>query len=173
MANDWAKRDFNTIVDYCKTAEFFQDIPFSKPFTFVALDQVYPGSKFILTMRDNPEQWYNSLTKFHAEIWGKDGRIPTKEDLMAATYIYKGWAWEINRYNWETPENEPYQKDILIQSYIDYNQQVKDYFRHRPEDLLVLNAADKKSYQELCCFLNVKSDRNTFPWKNKTSEKKK
>ncbi len=173
MHHDWAKRDFEPIVEFCKTAEFFQDIPFSKPFTFIALDQAYPNSKFILTVRDNPEQWYNSLTKFHTKLWGKEGKMPTKEDLKEATYIYKGWAWEMSRYDYETPENEPYNKEILIQSYIDYNRQVKDYFRYRQNDLLILNVSKPTAYQDLCEFLGVKSDKKDFPWANKTADLKK
>lgn len=79
LHKEWSLRNFKPIVEYCKTAEFFQDIPFSKPFTFVALDQAFPNSKFILTVRDNPEQWYNSLVKFHSKLWGKDGRTPTNK----------------------------------------------------------------------------------------------
>src|SRR5690554_2308081 len=142
MVHEYAIRDFNPLIKYCKSAEFFQDFPFSKPFTFVALDQAFPNSKFILTVRDSPEQWYNSITKFHAKLWGKNGRIPTKEDLMEASYIYKGWAWEFNVYMNITPENDPYQKDLLVKSYIDYNESVIKYFEHRPEDLLIINLSD-------------------------------
>src|SRR5690554_812633 len=38
LVTDWAKRDFARIVEYCRSAQFFQDIPFSKPYTFVVLD---------------------------------------------------------------------------------------------------------------------------------------
>src|SRR5690554_2509952 len=153
----WSKRNFKPIVKYCKSAEFFQDTPFSKPYTFIALDQAFPGSKFILTIRHNPEQWYASVTRYHAKLWGKKGRIPTKEDLMDAPYIYKGWAWEMNRLSNLTPENDPYNKDILINAYELYNNQVLDYFRHRPEDLLVLNVSQPRAYGKLCEFLGVES----------------
>ena len=165
---EWANRDFKPIIEYCKTAEFFQDFPFSKPFTYVALDQAFPNSKFILTVRDNAEQWYSSLTKFHAKLWGKDGRIPSKEDLQDATYIFKGRPWIMNRINYMTPEDNPYQKDILIQSYLDHNNSVKDYFKHRPEDLLVLNVAEKGAYRKLCEFLGKPVIQEEFPWENKT-----
>jgi hypothetical protein len=172
LQHQWAKRNFKPIIDYCKTAEFFQDVPFSKPFTFIVLDQAFPKSKFILTLRDSPEQWYNSITKFHANLWGKDGRIPTKEDLQNATYIYKGRPWEMNRLSYSTTENNPYQKDILIQSYIDYNNSVIEYFRHRPYDLLILNVAEQGAYRKLCQFLNKPITNEEFPWANKTSELK-
>lgn len=169
LHHHWAKRDFKPIIEFCKTAEFFQDFPFSKPFTFIALDQAFPNSKFILTVRDSPEQWYNSITKFHAKLWGKNGRIPTKEDLMEASYIYKGWAWEFNVYMNIAPDDNPYQKDLLIKSYIDYNESVIKYFEHRPNDLLVINLSDKGAYKRLCDFLEVKSKKEDFPWENKTA----
>ena len=170
LIDDWAGRDFERIVDYCKSAQFFQDVPFSKPYTYVVVDHEFPGSKFILTVRDNPEQWYNSLTKFHAKKWGKDGRIPTKEDLQQATYIEKGRPWRANRVTYNTPEHDPYNKNILTQHYVEYNNSVKEYFRHRPNDLLVLNVAEDNAYQKLCHFLGVEPVGNSFPWKNKTKE---
>ena len=81
LFDDWIKRDFRKLIKYCHTAQFFQDIPFSLPYTYIIMDHAFKGSKFILTIRDNPEKWYNSITKFHAKIYGKNGQIPTKEDL--------------------------------------------------------------------------------------------
>ena len=71
-----AVRNFTQIIKYCKTAEFFQDFPFSKPFTFTSLDQAFPNSKFILTIRDSPEQWYNSLVKFRTRLLNNNEKPP-------------------------------------------------------------------------------------------------
>lgn len=79
MVDEWARRDFKKIIKYCRTAEFFQDAPFSFDYTYVVLDQVFKNCKFILTIRDSPEQWYNSLVSFQAKKWGKDGKVPTKK----------------------------------------------------------------------------------------------
>lgn len=170
LIDDWGKRDFKRIVKYCTTGQFFQDVPFSKPYTFVVLDHEFPGSKFILTVRDNPEQWYNSLTKFHAKKWGENGRVPTKKDLQQAKYIEKGRAWRSNRLSYNTPEDAPYKKDILIQHYVDYNNSVEEYFRHRPDDLLILNVAEENAYQKLCDFLGEEPIGESFPWKNRTEK---
>lgn len=172
MLQNYAVRDFKPLTKYCKSAEFFQDFPFSKPFTYIALDQAFPNSKFILTVRDSPEQWYNSLTKFHAKLWGKEGRIPTKEDLMEATYLYKGRPWESNRVLGITPEDDLYNKELLIQSYLDHNKQVADYFKHRSKDLLILNVAEPEAFQKLCEFLDIETDKKNFPWVNKTADLK-
>jgi hypothetical protein len=169
---DWGQRDFKRLIKYCRYGQFFQDIPFSKPFTYEVLDQAFPGSKFILTVRDNPEQWYNSLTKFHAKLWGKDNRIPTKENLINDKKFYKGYRWEMNRLSYNTPEDDIYNKEQLIESYTRHNKNVKEYFRHRPNDLLVLNVAEENAYQKLCDFLGEEPVGKNFPWKNKTQKVK-
>lgn len=170
LIDDWAVRDFNKLIQYCHTGQFFQDSPFSIPFTFIPIHQAFPDSKFILTIRDNPEQWYNSITKFHAKKWGKNGRIPTKEDLMNATYLEKGRPWKSNRYVFETPEDDPYEKDTLIEYYNRHNASVIDYFRHRPGQLLVLNVSEEGAYQKLCNFIGKEALYDSFPWENKTKE---
>lgn len=170
LIDDWAARDFRKLIKYCKSAEFFQDVPFSLDFTYIVLDHAFENSKFILTLRDSPEQWYHSLVHFHSKKWGKNGRLPTKEDLQNAFYIYKGRPWHVNRLISNTPENDLYNKQMLIQKYINHNEAIKDYFSHRPEDLLILNVADEAAYSDLCQFLGVEKRRDSFPWKNRTSE---
>lgn len=171
MFDDWIKRDFSRYKKYCRKAEFFQDVPFSLPYTFIAMDQAFSGSKFILTIRDNEEQWYNSLTRFQGKLWGKEGRIPTSEDLKQANYIYKGRPWYTKKHIHPVSEDNPYDKDILLDYYRTHNKNVIDYFRHRPNDLLVLNVGEKDAYKKLINFLGVNSERTEFPWENKTDEK--
>jgi hypothetical protein len=165
---DWGQRDFRRIIRYCRTAEAFQDLPFSKPYTYQALDAAIPNSKFILTIRDSSEQWYSSITRFHAKLWGENGRIPTKRDLQKAPYNEVGMAWRINRLSFASPEDDPYRKEDLMEYYERHNANVIEYFRHRPNDLLVLNVADDGAYRKLCEFLEKPCLRETFPWENKT-----
>lgn len=67
----------------------FQDVPFGLPFTFQSLDQRFPGSKFILTIRDSPDQWHDSLTRSHARLFGH-GRVPTTKDIENASDFRPG-----------------------------------------------------------------------------------
>jgi hypothetical protein len=160
-------RDFRPIIEYCRSAEFFQDVPFSWPFTFIAMDLAFPQSKFILTVRDNAEQWYNSLVKFHSTRFALNG-LPKKEDLLNDTYCYKGWAWEVNKLIYETPDDDPYQKDILINHYEAYNLLVLNYFKYKPKNFLLLNPGDADSYIKLCEFLEKKPLYEKMPWENKS-----
>ena len=167
MFDDWVKRDFKKLYAYCKKSDAFQDAPFSFPFTFTAMDQFFPNSKFILTERDSPDQWYNSITRFHGKLWANDS-IPTKADLLQANYIYKGFPYHNIKKLFNTDDNDLYNKEILMRTYVDHNNSVKNYFKYRPNDLLVLNLKDADSYKKLCSFIEKKELRASFPWENKT-----
>jgi len=168
MIDLWAKRDFKPIINFCKTAQFFQDIPFSFPYTFIAIDQAFPKSKFILTVRNNAEEWYSSLIRFHGKLWG-NGNIPiSSEDLKKAPGPWPGYRFHVRMMVNNVPKNEPYKKDVLIDYYETHNKNVMDYFRHRKEDLLVINLKCSQDYSRFCDFLGCKQERDGFPWENRT-----
>jgi len=143
-------------------------IPFSLPGTYQHLDAYFKNAKFILTERDTPEQWYESLVKFHSKKWSDGKSVPTASDLKEATYRYKGYAYIANKYIYNTPDDDLYNKDILIEKYIRYNKNVKDYFESRPEKLLIINISNSSDYSKLCAFLNKPTTKEDFPWENKT-----
>jgi hypothetical protein len=62
MINEYINKDFGPIIEYCHSAQVFQDFPFACK-----------------------ETYNNSLINFHSRKFGK-GKVPTKEDLMNATY---------------------------------------------------------------------------------------
>jgi len=168
LLDAWYNRDFKSIIKFCKTAEAFQDLPFSLPFTYEHLDGAFPKAKFILTERDNAEQWYQSLTKFHSKLWSDGVAIPTAEDLKQATYRYKGYSYKANRCVYPTPEEDIYNKAIMLEFYKRYNETIKTYFKSRPEKLLVINVSKSDDYAKLCEFLKQPITRTDFPWENKT-----
>ena len=159
--------EFQPIVEYCRTAQVFQDVPFSRDNTYKVLDREFPNSKFILTIRDNAEQWYSSLTRFHTKLFGKNGNTPTVEDLRAATYVRLGFMYNVIRAH-GTSEEDPYNREIMLKYYESYNQEVVEYFKDRPDDLLVINIAEKGAYKKFVDFLGVDSPYDNFPWENRT-----
>jgi len=163
LFNDWVDKNFDKIIEYCDTAEVFQDIPFSFPETFKHMDKAFPGSKFILTLRNNPEQWHESLINFHGKMWGNGNIPPTGDDLKNANYIYKGFPLESITKLYNTDEVKPYSKKILINKYIQHEKDVLSYFKNRSEDLLVINISEEKDFGKLCTFLNAKTNLKSFP----------
>ena len=159
--------DFKSIIEYCESAQVFQDIPFSWPETYKYIDRAYPNSKFILTVRDDSEQWYKSISRFHTNKFGSNGMIPTAKDLEQAKHKIPGFMTNTIKIH-GTPYNNPYDKGIMIAHYEKHNQDVKEYFMERPDDLLVINISNKEDYKLFCSFICVKSNNESFPWENKT-----
>ena len=166
---DWYIRDFKSIIGFCSKFAAFQDVPFSLPFLFIALDQAFPDSKFILTIRNTSEEWYNSITNFHSKIWGNNS-IPKYSQLQNAKYCYKGFAWDYIHYTFETDETDPYNKEKMINCYLNHIQNVKYYFRSNYEKLLILNVAQKDSLEKLGRFIGYNYTDSDFPWLGKTNE---
>lgn len=170
LIHDWFSRNFRKISEFCKTADAFQDIPFSLPFTYIFLDQFFPEAKFILTIRDDVEQWYISLTKFHSKLWGNGKEIPSITQLKKAKYRYEGYAFDANKMIFNTPINDPYHKKTLKNYYSSHVNSVIEYFRSKPNKLIVVNVSNKDDYFKLCEFLDKKPIGDDFPWENKTEE---
>jgi len=168
MIKDWHQGDYSNIIKFVKKkGQAFQDIPFSLPNTFKVMDEEFPNSKFILTIRDSSEVWYESLTSFHAKVFG-NGSLPTKEDLLNAKYRRKGFAWEVNRCLHNTPENDLYHKETLMIEYERHNQSIIDYFKNKPDKLLVINIKQKDAANKIAAFLGLESEKLEMPWENKT-----
>lgn len=167
LVEDWAMRDFRRIIRYCRKANAFQDVPFSLPDTFKAMDEAFPGSKFILTVRDSAREWYESLTRFHTKIVGK-GRLPTAGDLKCHHYRYKGFLWRSHQLVYGIDESTLYDFDIYTKHYEEHNRRVIEYFVSRPDDLLVLNLKDPSAMRKLCDFLGIDYSGHPMPHLNKS-----
>lgn len=166
LMKDVVNGKYDSLINYCKSAEAFQDVPFSKPGIFKVVDKAFPGSKFVLTVRDSPEQWFNSILKFQSKMKG-DGNIPTLDDYKNDTYVYKGWAYMVHTWTYGT---DLFNEEKYKQVYQQHIDDVKAYFKDRPDDLLVINVAKPESYKQFCAFTGQTPKRASFDWKNKTSE---
>jgi hypothetical protein len=117
----------------------FHDIPYSYNYEYIY--NKYQYSKFILTIRDS-EDWFKSLYNYQFIVNAVDKRI-----------IFKLYGYEYiditNKYN-------------VINSYEKYNQNVINFFKDKPNSLLVINIinSDDKQYElnKIADFLNMKID---------------
>ena len=169
LFDDYFTEKNESIINYCKYAEVFQDVPFSLPLAYEYLDKAYPNSKFILTIRDNPDQWYNSLVNFHSKIYCSGNSKPTWSMIKRSNYVRKYWSFEIHKKMFNLSEqDDPYDYKKLTNVYTKHLKLVKKYFKDRPDDLLIINLKNKKSFGQFKKFLRIKSEINQFPWENKT-----
>jgi hypothetical protein len=118
----------------------FSDTPVTAYFWLA--DVQYPGSKFILTVRDL-EQWLDSRQR-HVE----------KNQQRAAAGAYEGKFLQVNRSAW----THEYQR---------HEGAVRSYFARRPEDLLVLDVTAGEGWKPLCDFLGTPVPDRPFPWENR------
>lgn len=118
----------------------FKDNPW--PVIYKTLDEKYPGSKFILTTRDE-SAWIKSLVNHF-------GTTPSvMQDFIYGKAYPKG--------------NE----DLYREIYQKHNQDVKAYFEKRPEDLLVIDLTHEKKWDRICHFLSLPVPTAAFPHENK------
>ncbi len=157
LMEDWAKRDFKRIIEYCNTAEVFQDVPFSLPDTFQALDQAFPKSKFILSLRSTPEEWYQSLVNHHIREMSSTSGPPSEDDLRQYKYRkkYKGFILFMQQVVYGYPEIPLYDSKAYMAHYENHNKQVIEYFKNRSNDLLIINLNDPTAFENICHFINL------------------
>lgn len=158
------------LFNYCNEYTFFQDVPFSIPNVYKSLDVHFPNSKFILTIRNSADEWYESLLRFHTITSNipSNGNLPTADDLKKSNYIRAGWLFDVHTTIFGVSENNLYDRNILINAYNNHITDVLEYFKDRSNDLLVLNLGKDGSYNDFTKFINVSSPFDKFPHKNKS-----
>jgi len=168
LLKSWGTDFNNKLIDYCKTAEAFQDLPFSMPEVYKKLYDEFGDSKFILTTRDNSEQWFNSLCNFHSKIWNENDGVPNAVKLKQANYRYTGFAYDSFKILFETDDKDLYNKSALIAKYESHNADVRSFFKAKLDSFIEINVSEQKDYHRLCNFLSTPPQRQGFLWENKT-----
>ena len=119
------------------------------------LDRLYPGSKFVLTVRDE-ETWLQSCENHWS---GRDAFAPTKgsseESHMKIRRFLRAAVYGCY----------DFQPERFARVYRKHVDQVLDYFRDRPEDLLVMNVVGGEGFEKLCPFLGLPIPIKPFPHK--------
>lgn len=169
LLGDWKRRDFGRIIEYCHTADAFQDVPFNLDDTYRALDTAFAGAKFVLTVRNSADEWFDSLMRFHTRLIGKN-RLPTAEDLREFQYNEPGWMWEAHRSIFLANADDAllYDREHYQRQYLAHNRAVQEYFRGRRDDLLVLNLGRPDAMDSLCHFLGHERGERRMPHLNKS-----
>ena len=113
---------------------------------FEAFDRAFPGSKFIYTVRDR-ESWLNSYTRYHGR---KQSTMPGHTGMTLRLYGTTG--------------TEP---ETLLAAYERHEKHVLEYFRDRPDDLLVMDlCGGRADWEKLCEFIGKPVPDVPFPSSN-------
>jgi hypothetical protein len=157
LIEPWSRKEFAPIVRFARSDQVFQDIPFSLPGTFRVLDEAFPGSRFILTVRASADEWYESLITFHARITRSASKPPTRDELER--FVYRGsrvgWLLQVHRLVYGFPAVPLYDRDSYKRHYEQHNEAIVSHFANRPADLLVLNLVEPDAHERLCRFAGL------------------
>lgn len=124
-------------------ADFSDDITVST--RYAELDRAYPGSRFILTVRDEAA-WLDSCRRWYGELT-LGGRID-----FAAEHCF-----------WLLYGATQFDETKWLQGYRAHNAAVQWHFSDRPESLLVLDVCGGEGWGKLMTFLG---DSIPFPRDN-------
>ncbi len=137
--SQWLSGDFSE--DYLVQFNAATDLPIGTYFR--ELDQRYPGSKFILTLRP-VDSWVSSIERqFKAN---PDPKGDMNRDVRMATY-------GVSTFN----------EERFRRVFLEHNAAVQDYFADRPDDFLTLDLFSGQGWDELCDFLNTPVPDVEFP----------
>jgi hypothetical protein len=123
--------------------------------TFEALDAAYPGSRFVLTVREK-EPWLRSC-----EAYWRGGIDPFLRDHPTDPY-----AIYISAIGGALYGSARFDPECFSRAYDDYAKRVVGHFRGRERDLLVLDLFSGQGWPELCAFLDRPAPDAPFPSEN-------
>lgn len=126
------------------------DIPVA-PY-YAQLDRHYPGSKFILTVRDL-DSWLRSI-ELHWQlmmVWWENYPDFKRFTEFISAAVYGSIAFNRDRFAF---------------AYETHLRNVRSYFADRPADLLVLDICAGQGWDTLCPFLGLPAPETPFPHAN-------
>ncbi len=139
-AGDFLEGNINVFIELAKRYDAFEDDPWH--LLYKEMDEAFPDSKFILTDRD-VDAWYKScLNHFYEDT----------TDIR--NYIYGNGA---------PKGNEQTFKEIYLQ----HQNQIKEHFKERPNDFLIIDFTKGEGWEKLCPFLGVDIPNESIPHANK------
>ncbi len=118
------------------------------------LDLKYPGSKFVLTIRES-DSWLNSHQAHKKQLAKIFDEQISKWIQDLETQCYGQWE---------------YDPALWLTAYDRHLQSVLEYFQGRESDLLILNICQGQGWKELCTFLGCSIPNSPFPHQNKTKK---
>lgn len=134
--------DYLTIIDQY---DFINDMPIQC--RYKELDQIYIGSKFILSVRENIDKWLDSCKR---------------------QWLKKTSNQQILSYRIEQMGSINFNREQFVEKYQDHKNNVMSYFSNRSNDFLVLDIFNDDPWIPLCKFLDKTVPQEPFPHLNRS-----
>lgn len=125
------------------------------PLIYEKLDAAYPGSKFVLTVRDE-DDWLQSVER----LWSYE------HNPCRWTWDSDGFSHKVHSMIYGQPA---FDADAFLARYRRHNAEVVEHFSNRSDDLLVMDMSNGAGWPKLCGFLGIDQIPNTpYPHENGT-----
>jgi hypothetical protein len=148
MAVQVKRGELEKVLAQAEKYETFEDWPWF--LIYRELDQRFPNSKFVLTLRKDTESYGASLMKHHA-----------RQGIGRKDFAKPHWWDDVFGF---APDQWNYEKSI--ERYERHNRQVLEYFQDRTNDLLVVCWENGDGWDKLSEFLNKPCPDEPFPHLN-------
>lgn len=145
--SDVSEKSLEKAMQLVPKFDAFQDNPW--PMIYKEMDKAFPGSKFILTVRDTGK-WLASIV----------GHFGTDTTPMREWIYGKGHG---------CPKGN---EKLYISRLERHAREVQDYFKGREQDLLVMNVTEGDGWEKLCPFLGLEVPAGAFPRANVAARRK-
>jgi hypothetical protein len=140
LSESLLQSDSSFALELSKEFEAFQDVPWAM--LYKELDKTYPGSKFVLTIREE-QSWLKSASKHFSSNYS------AMREWIYGNGVLKG--------------NE----ELYLERYRAHYKNVYLYFQGREKDILVFDFNAGNGWEELCGFLGLAVPNKKFPHANK------
>ena len=145
------QNEISRVLNIAEKYETFEDWPWF--LIYKELDQKFPNSKFILTLRKDAEVYISSLKKHHLRQ-GIKNRNFDKPVWWDGVFGFAPDMWD---YDKSAEEYEKHKMEVL------------EYFKDRPKDLLVVCWENGDGWSELGNFIDRPIPNRPFPHYNASS----
>ncbi len=137
---------------------------------YQGLDKAYPGSKFILTVREK-QGWLASQERLHDQIvipfFSQNREAPDVrfQNFLIKTLVTRTIGDEAASIFTEDFEiGAFYDRDVFSRLYDAYYEQVPKFFAGREDQFLMLRIVDGEGWEKLAPFLGVDAPDEPFPF---------
>lgn len=120
------------------------------------LDKKYPNSKFINTVRKDIDKWLKSCCYHFAHI---------EQDRSGVEDAVKSLGFDITERIYGV---KVYDECSFRKAYYKHEEDVKEYFKDRKQDILTIDICNGEGWEKLCPFLEVPIPSDPFPHSYKT-----
>lgn len=144
--NRYRAGEIEHVLQEMERHDSFEDWPW--PLLFREADERFPGSKFILTVRESPDAWYRSLCKMAVRM----GPMSDFEEHI---------------YGYAMPHGH---KEEHVEFYDAHNTAVAEHFSGRPEQLLTICWERGDGPAELATFLGMDLEPGTSAHVNQSAD---